>query len=65
VPIAFVLAGIGVIFTFILWGPVGLVMITTHLYSAGMNGILIAVPLFIFMANLLEKSDIAARVRQS
>ncbi len=59
VPIAFVLAGIGVIFTFILWGPVGMVMITTHLYSAGLNAILIAVPLFIFMANILEKSDIA------
>ena len=59
VPIAFVLAGVGVLFTFILWGPVGMVMITTHLYSAGLNAILIAVPLFIFMANILEKSDIA------
>jgi tripartite ATP-independent transporter DctM subunit len=58
-PIAFVLAGIGIIGTFFLWGPQGLLMIPSFLYEDGMNWILLAVPLFVLMANLLEVSGIA------
>jgi tripartite ATP-independent transporter DctM subunit len=59
-PIAFVLAGIGVVFTYILWGPSGVVMVTTTLRGSGMDFILLAVPLFILMANFLEASDLAS-----
>ena len=58
-PIAFVLAGIGVVFTYLLWGTDGLIMTTTTLYGSGMDFILIAVPLFVLMANFLEVSDLA------
>jgi len=58
-PIAFVLSGIGVVFTYLLWGTQGLVMITTTLRSSGMEFILIAVPLFVLMGNFLEVSSLA------
>jgi len=58
-PIAFTLAGLGIIFTLILWGPSGLLMIASHAYGEGTNFVLVAVPLFIFMANVLEVSGIA------
>jgi len=58
-PIAFVLSGIGAVFTFFLWGPKGLLMTTTMLISAGMDFILIAIPLFVLMANFLQASDLA------
>jgi tripartite ATP-independent transporter DctM subunit len=58
-PIAFSLSGIGVLFTIILMGPKGLTGIPSYLYSEGMSWILLAVPLFVLMANLLEVSGIA------
>jgi tripartite ATP-independent transporter DctM subunit len=64
-PIAFVLAGISVIFTFILWGTQGLLMLTTMLYAEGTNFLLIAIPLFVLMANFLEQSAIADDLYQA
>jgi len=58
-PIAFVMAGIGVVGTYFMWGPHGLMMIPSFLYEDGMSWILLAIPLFVFMANLLEVSGIA------
>jgi tripartite ATP-independent transporter DctM subunit len=58
-PIAFSLSGIAVLFTLILMGPKGLMGIPSYLYSEGMSWILLAIPLFVFMANLLEVSGIA------
>jgi len=58
-PIAFVMAGIGVVGTFFMWGPRGLMMIPSFLYEDGMSWILLAIPLFVFMANLMEVSGIA------
>ena len=58
-PIAFVLGGIGVIFTFLLWGPDALIMVTSFIHTQGSSFVLIAVPLFILMANFLEVSGIA------
>jgi len=59
-PIAFTLAGLGIFFTLLLWGPSGLFMITSKAYSTGVNFVLVAVPLFIFMANMLECSGLAS-----
>jgi len=64
-PIAFVLAGIGVIFTFILWGTQALLMLPSMLYAEGTSFLLIAVPLFVLMANFLEASDIADDLYQA
>ena len=58
-PITFTLSGIAVVFMFFLVGPKGLIGIPSYLYSEGMSWILLAVPLFVFMANLLEVSGIA------
>jgi tripartite ATP-independent transporter DctM subunit len=58
-PIAFVLSGIAVIFTFFLWGPQGFLMIALTAYDKGTDFILVALPLFILMGNLLEVSGLA------
>ena len=58
-PLAFVLGGIAVIFTAWLWGIKSLYMIPSQTFGAMTNVILVAVPMFIFMANVLERSGIA------
>ena len=61
-PLAFVLGGIAVIFTALLWGIKSLYMIPNQTFGAMTNIILVAVPMFIFMANVLERSGIAERL---
>ncbi len=58
-PLSFTLGGIAMIFTFFVWGPKGLYMAATTAISQGTNEILLAVPLFIFMGTMLEKSGMA------
>ena len=58
-PIAFVLAGIAVIFTLFLWGAQGLLMIVLTGYDKGTDFVFVALPLFILMGNFLEVSGIA------
>jgi tripartite ATP-independent transporter DctM subunit len=58
-PIAFVLAGIAVIFTLFLWGAQGLLMIILTGYDKGTDFVFVALPLFILMGNFLEVSGIA------
>lgn len=58
-PIAYVLAGIGVIGVFLLSGGSGLMAIPSFLYSEGSSWIIISLPLFIFMANMLLESGLA------
>jgi len=58
-PIAYVLAGIGVIGVFLLSGGPGLMAIPSFLYSEGSSWIIISLPLFIFMANMLLESGLA------
>jgi tripartite ATP-independent transporter DctM subunit len=58
-PLAFVLGGIAVIFTAWLWGIKSLYMIPNQTFGAMTNVVLVAVPMFIFMANVLERSGIA------
>lgn len=58
-PIAFVLGGIAVLFTALLWGPGGFLMIALTAYDKGTDFVLVALPLFILMGNFLEVSGIA------
>lgn len=56
--IAFLLAGLGILFTLLLWGPQGLLMIVTTAYGKGTDFILVALPLFLLMGYFLEVSGI-------
>jgi len=59
VPIAFALMAIGTIGTLFVWGTKGLLMAFNTAYGEGTNYILLAVPLFVLMANVLKFSGIA------
>jgi len=58
-PIAFALSGIGLIFMYVLMGPQSLAMLPQQLLGEGSKFVLIAIPLFVLMANFLEVSGIA------
>jgi len=57
--IAFVLGGIAVIFGLIGWGPGLFGMFMNRIYDVMNNYVLIAVPLFILMGNILGNSGVA------
>jgi len=61
-PLAFVLGGLAVIFGFIGPGPEVFGMLINRIYGAIDNYVLVAVPIFIFMARLLSDSGIADRM---
>lgn len=58
-PLAFTLGGIAVIFGYFGWGPECFGMFINRIYMTVMNSyVLVAVPLFVLMANFLDKSGI-------
>lgn len=61
-PLSFLLGGIAVVCTYFLWGPEALVMIILRTFNWSTNFLVIAIPLFIFMGLLLERSGIAERL---
>ncbi|MFP4573412.1 MAG: TRAP transporter large permease subunit [Desulfobacterales bacterium] len=62
-PIAFVLGAIGTIFTYFLWGPHAMLMITSTIFGKAMMSFgLLAIPLFILMGNILQHSGVADRL---
>lgn len=58
-PLAFVMGGLAVIFGFIAWGPLCFGMFAGRLVGLMSNFLLIAVPMFILMANFLQHSGVA------
>ena len=58
-PLAFVLGAIAVVFTYLLWGPYALMAIPANTLGVMQNFILSAIPLFIFMGLVLQKSMLA------
>lgn len=56
IPISFTLCGIAAIGIFFTWGPNGLLLLFNDAYGESSSFILSAVPLFIFMANMLKSS---------
>lgn len=58
-PIGFVLGSTGIIFGFFLWGPHSISMPTFATLGLMKNTTLLSVPLFIGMANILQRSGIA------
>ncbi len=61
-PLAFVLGGLAVIFGLIGWGPDCFGLFMNRIYGVMDNYVLMAVPLFIFMAQILEQSGVAGKL---
>ncbi|MEJ5301396.1 MAG: TRAP transporter large permease subunit [Thermodesulforhabdaceae bacterium] len=59
IPIAFSLLFITSAAVLHFWGPQGLLLLYSSVYGEGTNFLLLAIPLFIFMANMLKASGIA------
>ena len=58
-PLAFVLGAVGVVFTIFLWGLKGLYVVPSLTWQMMGSEVLIAVPLFILMGAILQRSGIA------
>ena len=59
VPIAIALGGVSVILIYFYWGPNALSLVVLEAYGRTSSFEFLAVPLFMFMANMLERSGIA------
>ncbi len=58
-PLSFVLGGLAAVFAYFLWSSPALGIIGSNVLSIMSSYILIAVPMFILMANILERSGVA------
>ena len=59
IPLAWSLGGVSVIICLLLWGPGGLMLIVFNTFGCMWSIVLVAIPLFMSMGILLEKSGIA------
>ena len=59
VPLAFVLGGLSVIFLYFHQGPVAFYLIASKMWDLMETSALIAIPLYVFMALILERSGVA------
>ena len=62
IPIAFAMLAIATVGIYFTWGPAGLMVLFNTAYGEGTSYLLLAVPLFIFMANILKFSGLADRL---
>ena len=58
-PVVFSLGGTAVIATYFLWGPQALHMVANTTFTNANSFVLLAIPMFIFMGCMLERSGIA------
>lgn len=58
-PVVFALGGSAVVTTYFLWGPQALYGMATKTFTMANSFVLLAIPMFIFMGNMLERSGIA------
>ena len=58
-PLAFALGGVATVFIVFVWGPQGLGVLASRAYTTMGSFILVAIPMFVFMGAMLEKSGIA------
>jgi tripartite ATP-independent transporter DctM subunit len=58
VPIAFSLAAVSIGFAYVLWGPGALNIVVSAAWGSMNNFVIIAVPLFIYMAYILQKTNV-------
>jgi len=60
VPIAFALGGISIVMIYFFWSPMGLNMLPMRAFSVTSSVEYLAIPLFVFMASMLQHAKIAA-----
>ena len=61
-PLAFATGAVAVVFAVVLFGMPGLTLIVSRMYTLMGNYVLVSVPLFIFMACILERAGIAEAI---
>lgn len=59
VPLTFVLGGVSVVFLYFSMGPVAFYLVASKFWDSMANFTLVAVPMYVFMAMILEKSGVA------
>ena len=59
VPLVFVLGGVSVIFLYFKMGPVGFYIVASKFWDSMTSFTLVAIPMFVYMAMLLERSGVA------
>lgn len=59
IPMAFVTALIAILFTLAWFGPMGVPLVSSRIYSFVNEYVLVAVPMFVLMASLLDRSGMA------
>ena len=59
IPIPFALGGSSIIALMLFWGPSGYFAISSSIWATFTSDNFIAIPMFLLMANVLEKSGIA------
>lgn len=64
-PFAFAIGGMAIVMGYLLFGPSSFDLIYSRVFSLVTNYILLAVPLFVFMGNMLEHSGIAEKMYDS
>ncbi len=57
-PVAFVLGGVAIVFSFFLWGPISILNVPLATVGLMKTIVLVPIPLFVFMAIVLERSGI-------
>ena len=58
-PLVFCLGAAAAIFAFFLWGPLAIAVLARSMFTYMNNFVLVCIPLFIFMAHMLERSGLA------
>ncbi|MEX0759667.1 MAG: TRAP transporter large permease subunit, partial [Tistlia sp.] len=59
-PLVFVLGGVSVIFLYFTWGPGAFFIVASQMWSTMGSFTLLAIPLFVFMAMILERTGVAS-----
>ena len=58
-PLVFVLGGVSVVFLYFTWGPGAFFMVASQMWGSMGSFTLLAIPLFVFMAMVLERAGVA------
>ncbi len=58
-PLAFVLGGVSVVFLYFTWGPEAFYLVASQIWGTMNSFTLVAIPLFVLMAMLLERTGVA------
>ena len=58
-PLAFVLGGVSVVFLYFTWGFDSFYMVSSQIWGTMESFTLVAIPLFVFMAMILERTGVA------